>query len=117
MVCFICNNPYTNLGAAGVMHVSKTAVGKQHVKETTEKIKTMVTALDNKPIFAKVSSGDTVQSKLNYHKSCYKDFVNRYNEKAVVEFNQEVSMQNKVNEFWKAVCFNKVINVRKRCRF
>ena len=38
MVCFICNKPDTNLCAAELMHASKTAVDKQHVKETTEKI-------------------------------------------------------------------------------
>ena len=58
MVCFICNKPDMNLCAAGVMHASKTAVDKQHIKETTEKIKTMATALGNKPILAKLSSGD-----------------------------------------------------------
>ena len=47
-----------NLCAAGVMHASKTAVDKQHIKETTEKIKTMAIALGNKPILAKLSSGD-----------------------------------------------------------
>ena len=41
MVCFICNKPDTNICAAGVMNAFKTAVDKQHVKETTEKIKTM----------------------------------------------------------------------------
>ena len=37
--CFICNKPYTTLCAAGVIHVRKIALEKQHVKETTEKVK------------------------------------------------------------------------------
>ena len=44
MVCFIWNKPDTNLCAAGVINASKTTVGKQHVKETTEKIKAMAIA-------------------------------------------------------------------------
>ena len=27
----------------------------------------------------------------------------------LVEFNQEVSLKNEFNEFWKAVCFNKMM--------
>ena len=95
MVCFICNK--LDRSAAGVMHASKTAVDKQHVKETIEKIKTMIIALDNKSSLAKLSSGDIASKKLNYHKPCYN------------ESNREVSLQNDVNEFWKAVCLNKVI--------
>ena len=113
MACFNSNKPDKNLCAAGVMHASKPAVDKQHVKETTEKIKTMAIALDNKSILAKLSSGDIVLNELNYHKSCCKDFVNKYNQKALAESNQEVSLQNEVNEFWKVVCFNKVMmNIR-----
>ena len=33
MVCFICHKPDTNLCEAGVIHTSKTAVDKQHVKD------------------------------------------------------------------------------------
>ena len=72
MVCFICNKPATNLCAARVMHASKTAADKQHVKETSEKINTTVIGLDNKPILAKLSSGDILSNELNYHKSCLK---------------------------------------------
>ena len=43
-----------------VMHASKTAVNKQHVKETTGKIWTMAIALDNKPILCKLSNIDIV---------------------------------------------------------
>ena len=35
--------------------------------------------------------------------------MNKYNQKTLVESNGEVSLQNEVNEFWKAVCFNKVM--------
>ena len=35
--------------------------------------------------------------------------MDRYNQKIHVESNREVSLQNEVNEFWKAVCFNQVI--------
>ena len=91
------------------MNAFKTAVDKQHVKETTEKIKTMTVVQDNKPILAKLSSGDIATNKLNQHKACYKDLVNKYNQKTRAESNREVSLQNEVNEFWKAVCFNKVI--------
>ena len=94
MVCFICNKPDTKLCAAGVKHASKAAVDKQHVKKTTEKIKTMATDLDNKPILAKLSSGDILSNELNYHKSCYKDFVNKYNQKSLAGSNREVSLQN-----------------------
>ena len=66
IMCFICNKPG-----------SKTAGDKQHVKETTKKIKTMAVALDNKPILAKLSGGDFILKKLSYNKSCYKDFVNK----------------------------------------
>ena len=66
MVCFICNKRDTNFRAAGLIHASKTAVDKQHVKETTEKIKAMAIALDNKPILNKLSSGNTVSNELNY---------------------------------------------------
>ena len=69
----------------------------------------MAIALDNKPILAKLSSGYMTLNKLNYHKSCYKDFVNKYNQKALVESNRVISLENEVNEFWNAVCFNKVI--------
>ena len=76
MVCFICNKPDKNLCAAGVMHASKTAVDKQHVEDITEK--TMAIALDNKTVLAKLSSGDIVSNK-----SCYKDFVYKYNQKTL----------------------------------
>ena len=109
MVCFICNKPATNLCAARVMHASKTAADKQHVKETSEKINTIVIGLDNKPILAKLSSGDIVSNELNYQKSCYKDLAKKYNQKSLAESNREVSLRNEINEFWKAVCFNKAI--------
>ena len=109
MVCFICKKPDKNLCAAGVMHGSKTAVDKQHVEDMTEKIKTMAIALDNKTVLAKLFSGDIVSNELNYHKSCYKDFVCKYNQKTLEESNREASLQNEIDEFWKAVCFNKVI--------
>ena len=48
MVCFIWDKPDANICAAAVMHASRTAVDKQPVKETTEKIKAMAIALDNK---------------------------------------------------------------------
>ena len=35
--------------------------------------------------------------------------MNKYNQKTRAESNREVSLQNEVNEFWKAVYFNKVI--------
>ena len=91
------------------MNAFKTAVDKKHVKETTEKIKTMAVVQDNKPIHAKLSSGDIASNKLNQHRACYKDLVNKYNQKTRAESNREVSLQNEVNEFQKAVCFNKVI--------
>ena len=47
------------------MHASKTAVDKQHIKETTEKIKTIAIPLDNKPILAKLSNGDIVSNVVN----------------------------------------------------
>ena len=94
MVFFICNKPDTKFCAAGVKHASKAAVDKQHVKKTTEKTKTMATDLDNKPILAKLSSGDILSNELNYHKTCYKDFVNKYNQKSLAESNREVSLQN-----------------------
>ena len=109
MVCFICNKPATNLCAARVMHASKTAADKQHVKETSEKINTIVIGLGNKPILAKLSSGDIVSNELNYQKSCYKDLAKKYNQKSLAESNWEVSLRNEINEFWKAVCFNKAI--------
>ena len=83
------------------MHVSKTAVEILHCRERTEKIKTMAIAFDNKAILAVLSCGDIVSNKLNYHKSCYKDFVNKYNQKTLVESNREVSLQNQVKEFGK----------------
>ena len=85
-----------SLCAVRVMHASKTAVNKQHVKKTTKKIKTM--AMDNKPILAKLSSGDIATNELNYHQFCYQDFVNKYNQKVLVESNQEVSLKHQVNK-------------------
>ena len=49
---FIFKKLDTNLCAVQVMHASKTVVDKEHVNETTKKIKTMEIALDNKPILA-----------------------------------------------------------------
>ena len=67
-------------------------------------------SMSKKPILAQLSSGDIVLNELNYHKSCcYKDSVNKYNQKKLIESNREISMQNEVKQFWKAVCFNKVI--------
>ena len=66
----------------------------------------MAIALYNKPILAKLSSGGIVFNKLSYKKSCYKHL---YNQKSLAESNQEVSLQNEFNEFWKEVCFNNVI--------
>ena len=98
------------------MHTSKIAVDKQHIKETKGKVKTMAIALGNKPILAKLSRGDIVSNGLNYHKSCYKDFVSKYNQKVLAESNQKASLQNEVNGFWKAVCFKKVItHIRETC--
>ena len=57
-----------------------------------------------------------VTNKLNYHKSCHKDVVNKYKQKVIAEFNRDASLQNEVNEFWKAVCFNKKINKRNLCK-
>ena len=92
MVCFICNKPDMNLCAARKIHASKTAVDKQGVKETKEKIKTMAIALNNKLILANLSSGDIVLNEMNYHKSCYKGFMNQSNQKTLVESNQEVAL-------------------------
>lgn len=95
--------------AAGVTYASKTSADKHYVKETTEKIKAMVFAMDNKSILTKLSSRDIVSNKLNYHKSCYKDFVNKCNQKTLVEPNDELSLQNGVNKFLKANCSKKVL--------
>ena len=46
---------------------------------------------------------------MEIHKSCYKDVVYKYNQKTLEESNREASLQNEIDEFWKAVCFNKVI--------
>ena len=108
IVHFICNKSDTSLCIAGVLHASKTAVDKQNVKEKTEKIKTMSIALDSKPILAKLFSGVIVSNELNYHKTYFKDFLNKYNQKVLAGSNREVSLQNEVNEFWKAVCFKKM---------
>ena len=96
MVSFIYNTPDMSLCAIRVMHASKTAVEEQHVKKTIKKIKTMT--IDNKPILAKLSSGDIATNELIYHKFCYKDFVNKYNQKMLVESNQEVSLKHQVNK-------------------
>lgn len=39
----------------------------------------MAIALENKPVLAKLSCGDTALNELKYHKSCYKDFLIKYN--------------------------------------
>ena len=74
------------------MYASKTDADKQIVKEAKEKIKTMAIAFGNKPILAKLSSGDIVSNELNYHKSRSKDFMNKHNQKTFVESNQDVSL-------------------------
>ena len=106
---FTTNQKPISNRAAGVMLASKTATDKQYVKETTEKIKTMVFAMDNMSILTKLSSRDIVSNELNYHKSCYKDFVNKYNQKTLVESNDELSLQKGVNKFLKANCSKKVL--------
>ena len=69
----------------------------------------MVFAMDNMSILTKLSSRDIVSNELNYHKSCYKDFVNKYNQKTLVESNDELSLQKGVNKFLKANCSKKVL--------
>ena len=62
MACLICYKEDTSLCAAGVMHASKTAVDNRAIVN----IKTMVIALNNKPILTKLSSGDVISNELNY---------------------------------------------------
>ena len=80
---FIFEKLDTNLCAVRVMHTSKTVVDKEHLKEITEKIKTMEIALDNKL---------NCLVEILYHKSCYKDFLNKYNQKPLVKSHREVSL-------------------------
>ena len=69
------------------MHASKTDADKQHVKEAHS---------------TQLSSGDIVSNKLNYHKSCcYKDFVNKYNQKKLIESTKKYRCRMKSTSFGK----------------
>ena len=69
----------------------------------------MAIALNNQVILSKFSSGDVASNELNYHKSCYRDFLNQYDQKIRKDSSREEALKNELDEFWKAVCFNKVV--------
>ena len=63
------------------MHAKADVLNEQHVKDFTEKVKKMALAVDKMNIYAKVSCGTVRTNELNYHKTCYKQFLNNYNQK------------------------------------
>ena len=66
-----------NFCAAGTMHAtSKTC--QDHVEAFTEKIKLNSSKLGEAELSAKLSPGDLATNELFYHKSCLKQFNNRY---------------------------------------
>ena len=109
--CFICEKPdvIKNLCAAGTMHAKNISVKKQHVKDLTENIKKMASVLDNQIILSKFSCGDVASNELNYHKSCYIGFKNQYNSKIRKENKKQDSLKYELDDFWKVVCFNKIV--------
>ena len=111
MICYICekSDKTDNLHAAGVMHATTNTVDKQHIKDSTKKIKEMASYLDLRHAVAKLSSGDIVSNELYYHGHCYKQMCNDFAKKKNEESKQEGFKQKEREDYIKTVSFNKVL--------
>ena len=119
MICYICekSDKTDNLHAAGVMHATTNTVDKQHVKDSTKKIKEMASYLDLRHAVAKLSSGEIVSNELYYRGHCYKQMCNDFGKKKNEESRKEGFKQKVREDYINAhPCSRRyIIEQRERC--
>ena len=89
LICIFCeiSNDSQNLWAAGTLHTTSKNIHLKHVFSFTEKLKGMALVLGKNKVLSKLSSGDVAPDQLYYHRSCYKTFLSRYQQKISKKLN------------------------------